>query len=72
VILDTALYEDGRAELLRPENISTNLRRFPTAFKLYTGASLCHRLPHSNPSTSSSIFALKLFLYSRAAGTCEN
>ncbi|CAL4916867.1 unnamed protein product [Urochloa decumbens] len=38
VILDTALYEDGRAELIRPVNISTNLRRFPTAFKLYTGS----------------------------------
>ncbi|KAF8672589.1 hypothetical protein HU200_049276 [Digitaria exilis] len=38
VILDTALYEDGRAELIRPVNITTNLRRFPTAFKLYTGS----------------------------------
>jgi hypothetical protein len=37
VILDTALYEDGRAELIRPVNITTNLRRLPTAFKLYTG-----------------------------------
>lgn len=38
VILDTALYEDGRAELIRPVNISTNLRRLPTAFKLFTGS----------------------------------
>ncbi|XP_066387079.1 beta-glucuronosyltransferase GlcAT14A-like [Miscanthus floridulus] len=38
VILDTALYEDGRAELIRPVNITTNLRRLPTAFKLYTGS----------------------------------
>ncbi|XP_072146780.1 beta-glucuronosyltransferase GlcAT14A isoform X2 [Setaria viridis] len=45
VILDTALYEDGRAELLRPENISTNLRRFPTAFKLYTGSFQCIERP---------------------------
>lgn len=38
VILDTALYEDVRAELIRPVNISTNLRRLPTAFKLFTGS----------------------------------
>ncbi|WVZ59063.1 hypothetical protein U9M48_009265 [Paspalum notatum var. saurae] len=38
VILDTALYEDNRSELIRPVNISTNLRRLPTAFKLFTGS----------------------------------
>ncbi|XP_062205793.1 beta-glucuronosyltransferase GlcAT14A-like [Phragmites australis] len=38
VILDTALYEAGASELIRPANVTTNLRRLPTAFKLFTGS----------------------------------
>ncbi|KAM3408217.1 hypothetical protein ACQJBY_001419 [Aegilops geniculata] len=39
VILDTALYEADRSELLRPSpNITTNRRGLPTAFKLFTGS----------------------------------
>lgn len=38
MILDTALYEADRSELLRPSpNITTNRRGLPTAFKLFTG-----------------------------------
>ncbi|XP_037460765.1 uncharacterized protein LOC119331701 isoform X1 [Triticum dicoccoides] len=37
VILDTALYQADRSELLRPSpNITTNRRGLPTAFKLFT------------------------------------
>jgi hypothetical protein len=38
VILDTALYEAGTSELIRPANLTANLRKVPTAFKVYTGA----------------------------------
>ncbi|KAM3401791.1 hypothetical protein ACQJBY_006048 [Aegilops geniculata] len=39
VILDTALYEADRSELLRPSpNITTIRRGLPTAFKLFTGS----------------------------------
>lgn len=39
VILDTALYEADRSELLRPSpNITINRRGLPTAFKLFTGS----------------------------------
>ncbi|XP_037460772.1 beta-glucuronosyltransferase GlcAT14A-like isoform X2 [Triticum dicoccoides] len=39
VILDTALYQADRSELLRPSpNITTNRRGLPTAFKLFTGS----------------------------------
>ncbi|TVU30614.1 hypothetical protein EJB05_22244 [Eragrostis curvula] len=38
VILDMALYEAGTAELIRPENLTTNLRKMPTAFKVFTGS----------------------------------
>lgn len=39
VILDTALYEADRSELLRPSrNITTNRRSLPTSFKLFTGS----------------------------------
>uniref|UniRef100_J3N2U9 BGGP Beta-1-3-galactosyl-O-glycosyl-glycoprotein n=1 Tax=Oryza brachyantha TaxID=4533 RepID=J3N2U9_ORYBR len=38
VILDTALYEADRSELIRPANLTTNRRNLPTAFKLFTGS----------------------------------
>uniref|UniRef100_A0ACD5VS43 Uncharacterized protein n=1 Tax=Avena sativa TaxID=4498 RepID=A0ACD5VS43_AVESA len=39
VILDTALYEADRAELLRPSrNITSNRRSLPASFKLFTGS----------------------------------
>uniref|UniRef100_A0ACD5X4U6 Uncharacterized protein n=1 Tax=Avena sativa TaxID=4498 RepID=A0ACD5X4U6_AVESA len=39
IILDTALYEADRSELLRPSrNITSNRRRLPTSFKLFTGS----------------------------------
>ncbi|KAK3157639.1 hypothetical protein QOZ80_2AG0125430 [Eleusine coracana subsp. coracana] len=38
VILDTALYEAGTSELVRPTNLTTNLRKVPTAFKVFTGS----------------------------------
>ncbi|GJN20704.1 hypothetical protein PR202_gb08111 [Eleusine coracana subsp. coracana] len=38
VILDTALYEAGTSELIRPTNLTTNLRKVPTAFKVFTGS----------------------------------
>ena len=38
VILDTALYDADRSDLLRPSrNITTNRRSLPTSFKLFTG-----------------------------------
>uniref|UniRef100_A0ACD5W0P4 Uncharacterized protein n=1 Tax=Avena sativa TaxID=4498 RepID=A0ACD5W0P4_AVESA len=39
VILDTALYEADRSELLRPSrNITSNRRSLPSSFKLFTGS----------------------------------
>lgn len=38
MILDTALYEADRSELIRPANLTTNRRNLPTAFKLFTGS----------------------------------
>ncbi|XP_062201395.1 beta-glucuronosyltransferase GlcAT14A-like [Phragmites australis] len=38
VVLDTALYESGTSELIRPANLTTNLRKVPTAFNLFTGS----------------------------------